>query len=137
MRHHKGFTLIEVLVTLAVIAVISAIAIPAYNGYIREARLATARMNAESLRVFLEDYQLDNGTYVVGGDSNYDEAELQTNFGWSPDGDGDAFTYSVDVTATDWDIVVTHLDGDWIRCEDRMSNCCDSETSGASKSACP
>jgi len=137
MQRSNGFTLMEVMVTLAVIAVIAGIAIPAYNGYITEARLATAHMNAGTLRVFLEDYQLDNGTYVVGGDTTYDKGELNTNFGWAPDGDGNAYTYSVTVTASTWDIVVTHIDGDWIRCEDRMDNCCDSETPGATTAACP
>ncbi len=55
------------MITVAILSVIVAIAIPAYNGYITEARLSTARSNMDSLRLFLEDHRLDNGTYV--GDS--------------------------------------------------------------------
>jgi prepilin-type N-terminal cleavage/methylation domain-containing protein len=136
----RGYTLVELMLVVAVIAIIAVIAVPAYNGYISESRLATARMNADSLRIFMEDYFLDNATYVASGASpaTYNEAQLQTNFGWSPDGDQDAYIYSVTATTNSWHIVVEHASApQWIRCENRMSNCCDSETSGASKSACP
>ena len=133
----SGFTLVELMVVVAVLAVISAIAIPAYNGYIREAQFGAARANADSLRVFMEDFFLENGTYVVGGDTSYDEAELRTNFGWSPDGDQDSFTYAVTADASSWSITAQHTSGLWIRCERRMRNCCDSDTPGATTTACP
>lgn len=137
-QRHRGYTLIEIMVAVAIIAIISAIAVPAYQGYIREARFSTAHMNASTLRVFLEDYRLDNGTYIAGGSPPYDKSELETLFGWSPDGDRGAFTYEVAVTAGTWDIVVTHIKGgEWIRCEDGMGKCCDSDTPSASKAACP
>jgi prepilin-type N-terminal cleavage/methylation domain-containing protein len=132
----QGFTIYELMYTLAIIAIVSAIAIPAYNGYIREAQLGTAMANARSVRLFLEEYFLENSTYVVDGDSSYDEVELETNFGWRPDGDRDAFTYTVTAEANSWDIVVTHRDGAWIRCENRMATCCDSDTAGASAVSC-
>jgi len=62
--YSHGFTLVELMIAIAIISVIAAIAIPAYNGYITEARIAAARSNIDSLRLFLEDYRLDNGTYV-------------------------------------------------------------------------
>ena len=81
-----------------------------------------------SLRVFLEDYQLDNGTYSVGGATGYSEVQLTSHFGWAPEGDDDQFTYTVSgVTDDSWDIVVKHdSSGTWIRCDDRMETCCDS-----------
>ena len=136
----RGLTLIELMVVVAIIAVIAGIAIPAYNGYIREAKLGTAKINAESIRIFLEDFQLDNGTYRVTGAATITEAQLYSELGWSADGDADAtnddYTYSVEVTDNTYHIVVTHLDGDWVRCEDRMANCC-SGKSGQSSASCP
>lgn len=140
MAKNAGITLIELMIVIAIISLIAAIAIPAYNGYIREARLGGARLNADSLRLFLEDYQLDNGSYVFGGGggpATYTDGTITTNYGWTPDGDQGSYSYSVTVTSTSYDIVVQHNgSGDWIRCEDRMSNCCDSTGSG-STSACP
>ena len=136
LYHGRGYSLIEVMVTVAIIAVIASIAIPAYQNYISESVIAAATANANSLRVPLEDYRLENGTYIVGGDTSYNEAELLTNFGWSPDGDKNLYVYSVTVTANSWDITVQHANGVWVRCEDRMNRCCDADTVGATSSDC-
>lgn len=140
--NNRGFTLIELMVVIAVIAIIAGIAIASYNGYIREAKLGTAKLNADSLKIFLEDYRLDYNTYKVAGLTSLNETQLHDNLGWSPDGDStvgnDSFTYTVDVTDSTYDILVEHLDGEWVRCDDRMTKCCSGDaTNTTGKTGCP
>ena len=95
--HVQGFTLIELMITIAILSVIAAIAIPAYNGYVREARLGAARANLEPLRLALESRWLDAGTYAgVAGSWDPDGSKsLENTLGWRPDGDQDLFSYNV------------------------------------------
>ncbi len=116
---NHGITLIELLVTMAIIAIIAAIALPAYNSYVLEARISAAHQNVEPLRLALESYFLDENTYVAG---QWDPAPagtrtLQTgDLGWRPDGDANQYVYTViagatGTIATSYRLTVQSLDG--------------------------
>ena len=64
MRVQKGFTLIEVMIAVAVIAILSAIAIPNYTDYIRRARITEATSALGNMRVKFEQFFQDNRTYA-------------------------------------------------------------------------
>ena len=113
-RYSSGITLIELMIVVAIIAVLAGVAIPLYNDYIREARFGAARMNVEPLRLALEDFWLDNQTYADFKDKEWNpktgKDTLESAVGWRPDGDDDAFSYNVTAAdADDYTIVVTHL----------------------------
>jgi type IV pilus assembly protein PilE len=58
-----GFTLIELMITVAIVAILSAVAVPAYRDYIVRSRLADATNALTSLRARMEQYYQDNRTY--------------------------------------------------------------------------
>ena len=59
-----GVTLIELMVTLGIVAILSAVAIPAYGDYVKTGRLPQATNNLSSMRAKLEQYFQDNRTYL-------------------------------------------------------------------------
>ena len=63
----KGFTLIEVLTTIAIIGILTAIALPNYREYVRRSTLVEAETTLSDLRVRTEQYYLDNRNYGTGG----------------------------------------------------------------------
>lgn len=60
----SGFTLVELLIVIAVIGILIAIAIPNYNDYITRSRITAAVATLSDMRVKLEQYFADNRTYV-------------------------------------------------------------------------
>ena len=64
----QGFTLVELLLVLALIGIISAIAIPAYLGQRRRAMIiGDAEANAHALAMALESRRAENGLYAASG----------------------------------------------------------------------
>jgi type IV pilus assembly protein PilE len=64
MRKHVGFTLTEVMVVVAIIAVLAAIAYPSYGDYVRRGKIAEALSTLGETRAKMEQYFLDNRSYV-------------------------------------------------------------------------
>ncbi|MGL4927241.1 MAG: pilin [Plesiomonas shigelloides] len=73
---NKGFTLIELMIVVAVIGVLAAIAIPQYQNYVAKAELGTALSATSSLKTNVEDYIANNGTFPDGTTANQSPADL-------------------------------------------------------------
>jgi len=101
-RSH-GFTLIELMVTIAIVSVLAAIAIPAYNGYIKTAKMAEAKTNLSALRLAQEEYFLENNTYFFG--NNTAELESESEGLWKASDDTN-FDYVV-TTSSGWTATAT------------------------------
>jgi type IV pilus assembly protein PilE len=59
----RGFTLIEVMVTVAIVAILASVALPAYGDYIRRGQLPEAFAGMADLRVKMEQFYQDNRNY--------------------------------------------------------------------------
>ena len=110
-----GFTLIELMVTVAIVAILASIALPSYTDYVTRGRIPQATNNLATMRVKLEQYFQDNRTYAgacVAGtvaplptsdDFNYSCPTLTANtFAVVATGTGSmsGFTYTIDEANT-------------------------------------
>ncbi|MFC1467229.1 type II secretion system major pseudopilin GspG [Verrucomicrobiota bacterium] len=62
-RKKSGFTLIEVLLVVAIIGILAAIAVPRLGGRMEQSQIAAAKSAISSLGSALDLYELDNGKY--------------------------------------------------------------------------
>lgn len=86
----RGFTLIELMIVVAIVGILSAVAIPAYNNHVMRARLAEAYSGLGTVQTNAEEFWSNNHTYA-----NFDRLPPDSaNFGYALTS-GDASSYVV------------------------------------------
>lgn len=66
MLKQSGFTLIELMITVTVIAILATIAVPSYNDYVTRGRIVEATSALSDVAVRAEQFFQDNRTYPTG-----------------------------------------------------------------------
>lgn len=89
MRLPKSFTVIELMVVVAIIAFLATIALPRYFNYYAKAKQAEVSINLASLHTAEEIYKAEHGTYT----------ENLKELGWKPQGNFQ-YTYGFNVSGS-------------------------------------
>ena len=63
-RTSAGFTLVELMIVVAIIGILAAIALPSYNRYVRESRRIDGQSALHQLALAQEKYRSTNATYA-------------------------------------------------------------------------
>ena len=74
-----GFTLIELMIVVAIIAFLAMVAIPNFLGYVAKAKRAEVYLNLGSIYAAEKAYWAENGTYTTNLSGN-------DSIGWKPEG---------------------------------------------------
>lgn len=70
-----GFTLIEIMITVAIVGILAAVAVPMYRDYVVRSRIPEATSGLASRQVRMEQYFQDTRTYVGAPDCTLNTTE--------------------------------------------------------------
>lgn len=107
----SGFTLIEMMMVVALIAILAAVALPAYNGYVNRSKIKTAQADLVALSLNIENHYQRKLSYPTADYA--DTAALKGAFpGWVPASSTSEFAFSTTGSAaTTYKVVATGTSG--------------------------
>lgn len=101
----RGFTLIELMIAVAVLAILASIALPSYDAYVKKSRARSAGSDLAALSLNVENHFQKKLTYPTNATAI---SEWQT--GWSAS-QGAYFTYSSSFSDTNYVLTATGKSG--------------------------
>ncbi len=101
MVRQRGFTLIELMITVAIIAILAAIAIPSYRDYVIRGSLPEAFSTLAAHRVKMEQFFQDNRNYTDACEDGTVATTPAATERFTFDCDSDATTYTITATGND------------------------------------
>jgi type IV pilus assembly protein PilE len=93
----EGFTLVELLLAVLLVALLVTIAWPTWSGYQADAVVAVLRSNVQSMALFQEDYRIRYGRYAT---DLADREQIAEVIGWQLAKD-DGSAYAIDPVVGD------------------------------------
>lgn len=94
-----GFTLVEIMITVAIVAILASIALPAYQDYVISSRLSEATSALANKRVTIEQWFQDKRTYE-GAPGCANDATTSSVFSFSCGGTESTTAYTLTATGS-------------------------------------
>ncbi|WP_329741429.1 type IV pilin protein [Dyella sp. A6] len=120
MTRQRGFTLIELMTVIVIIAILSALAVAAYGSYITRSKVRAAESDLSALALNLENELQRQLSYSVHDTKSTAETE-QDYPGWKPSQGAD-FTYTIQSTQTTYELKAHGIDGSLAQCVLTLNN---------------
>ncbi|MBC7489249.1 MAG: pilin [Glaciimonas sp.] len=76
----KGFTLIELMIVIAIIGVLAAVALPAYQDYTTRAKISEVILQMDGCKTALNDYMMSFGTFPTSTQTPGCSATVTTKY---------------------------------------------------------
>lgn len=92
----RGFTLIEIMVVVGIVAILIAIAVPSYSRYVLKSRRLDGQSNLLKIQTRLEEYFVQNESYPVNTTNFPIPSSTYYQYSYVPSGGNTAYT----ITAT-------------------------------------
>ena len=103
MRKQQGFTLIELMIVVAIIGILAAIALPAYQNYTARAQVSEAILAVSAMRTDVTEFVQATGGLPAGGNTDVPDGvatELVDTIVYSVNADGEGvITATMSATA--------------------------------------
>ena len=133
MNTQHGFTLVEIVIVMAIIAILASISVPSYSRYIAREKLRTVQSDLEVLSLKLENRYQRVLSYPASDFDDTSTLEAQIN-GWIPSSAADEINFSTEnSTTTSYTLKATGITGSLKDCEislthdgDKLISNCDS-----------
>ncbi|HHJ34140.1 MAG TPA: prepilin-type N-terminal cleavage/methylation domain-containing protein [Gammaproteobacteria bacterium] len=103
-KNNKGFTLVELMVTVAIIGALGAIAYPSYTAYTQKGKCADGTGPLMTIAGRMEEYYLNNDTYVgatVGSPGTVGESQSPKGLYTLAVASATKFAYTLTATPAD------------------------------------